>query len=70
MRVAEKIKEDYAYVCGDIVKEFGKYDAEPAKWFKKFDGLHSVTGRVRTALTVHGGFRTNMLSIVPTEIQR
>lgn len=46
LRVAEKIKEDYAYVCGDMVKEFGKYDAEPLKWFKKFDGLHSVTGRV------------------------
>lgn len=49
MRVAEKIKEDYAYVCGDMVKEFGKYDAEPNKWFKKYDGLHSVTGRVSRA---------------------
>jgi actin-related protein 3 len=47
LRVAEKIKEDYAYVCGDIVKEFGKYDAEPSKWFKKYDGVHSVTQRVR-----------------------
>jgi len=45
LRVAEKIKEDYAYVCGDMVKEFGKYDAEPSKWFKKYDGIHSVTGR-------------------------
>jgi actin-related protein 3 len=45
LRVAEKIKEDYAYVCGDMVKEFNKYDAEPAKWLKRFDGVHSVTGR-------------------------
>lgn len=46
IRVAERIKEDHAYVCGDIVKEFGKYDADPSRWFKKYDGVHSVTGRV------------------------
>lgn len=45
LRVAEKIKEEYAYVCGDMVKEFGKYDSEPSKWFEKYDGIHSVTGR-------------------------
>lgn len=45
LRVSEKIKEDYAYVCGDMVKEFTKYDTEPAKWLKRFDGVHSVTGR-------------------------
>jgi len=45
LRVAEKIKEDHCYVCGDMVKEFAKYDSEPAKWLKRFDGVHSVTGR-------------------------
>ncbi|GAA5975522.1 hypothetical protein JCM10908_005187 [Rhodotorula pacifica] len=45
LRVAEKIKEDYSYVCGDMVKEFSKYDREPEKFFAKYDGEHSVTGR-------------------------
>lgn len=45
-RSAEKIKEDYTYVCQDIVKEFKKYDADPYKYFARFAGEHSVTGRV------------------------
>lgn len=43
---AEKIKEDYTYVCQDIVKEFNKYDADPYKYFARFKGEDSVTGRV------------------------
>ncbi|KAG8756308.1 Arp2/3 complex subunit, actin nucleation center [Ceratobasidium sp. 423] len=45
LRVAQKIKEDYSYVCQDIVKEFRKYDADPYKYFARFEGEHSVTGR-------------------------
>ena len=45
-RVAEKIKEDYTYVCQDIVKEFKKYDADPYRYFARYSGEHSVTGRV------------------------
>ncbi|KIR26563.1 actin binding protein [Cryptococcus deuterogattii 99/473] len=45
LRVAEKIKEDYTYVCQDIVKEFKKYDSDPYKYFSRFAGEHSVTGR-------------------------
>jgi len=45
LRVAEKIKEDYSYVCGDMVKEFAKYDKEPEKFFGKYEGEHSVTGK-------------------------
>ncbi|ODN75264.1 hypothetical protein L202_06450 [Cryptococcus amylolentus CBS 6039] len=45
LRVAEKIKEDYTYVCQDIVKEFKKYDGDPYKYFARFAGEHSVTGR-------------------------
>jgi len=45
LRVAQKVKEDYSYVCQDIVKEFRKYDAEPYKYFERFEGEHSVTGR-------------------------
>jgi len=45
LKVAQKIKESYSYVCQDIVKEFRKYDADPYKFFQRFDGEHSVTGR-------------------------
>jgi len=45
MKVASKVKEDYSYVCQDIVKEFRKYDEEPYKYFQRYDGEHSVTGR-------------------------
>lgn len=47
LRIAEAIKEDYSYVCPDIVKEFKKYDQEPSKYFKKYDGIYSVTGKVK-----------------------
>lgn len=47
LKVAGKVKENYSYVCQDIVKEFRKYDLEPSKHFDKYDGEHSVTGRVR-----------------------
>lgn len=33
-------------MCQDIVKEFKKYDADPYKYFERFSGEHSVTGRV------------------------
>lgn len=33
-------------MCQDIVKEFKKYDADPYKYFARFSGEHSVTGRV------------------------
>ncbi|KAG8760470.1 Arp2/3 complex subunit, actin nucleation center [Serendipita sp. 396] len=45
LRVAGKIKEDYSYVCQDIVKEFRKYDEDPYKHFMRYDGEHSVTKR-------------------------
>ena len=46
LKVAGKVKENYSYVCQDIVREFRKYDAEPYKHFERYDGEHSVTGRV------------------------
>jgi len=45
LRVAQEIKEQFGYTCSDIVKEFGKYDADPDKWIKQYKGIHSVTGR-------------------------
>ncbi|KAL7327323.1 Actin-related protein 3, variant 2 [Mucor circinelloides] len=44
-RIAQAIKEDYSYVCPDIVKEFKKYEQEPSKYFKQYDGVHSLTGK-------------------------
>ena len=34
MRTAERIKEEFSYVCPDIVKEFGRYDADPGRFQK------------------------------------
>lgn len=45
MDVAKKIKEQYSYVCPDIVKEFTKYDTDPAKCLKQFTAKHAVTGK-------------------------
>jgi actin-related protein 3 len=50
LKVASKVKENYSYVCQDIVREFRKYDEEPYKYFERFEGEHSVTGRVRLFL--------------------
>jgi len=45
LKVAEKVKEQFSYVCSDMVKEFTKYDQEGEKHFQKFQGVHSVTGQ-------------------------
>jgi len=41
--VAKRVKETYSYVCPNIAREFNKYDAEPDKWFKLYEGVESVT---------------------------
>lgn len=41
--IAKRTKEQFSYVCPDIVKEFGKYDAEPDKWFKTINTQDAVT---------------------------
>lgn len=46
-------------MCGDMVKEFGKYDKEPEKFFGVYEGEHSVTGKVRT---VSCGARTTLMT--------
>jgi len=43
MDVAKRIKETYSYVCPDLAKEFAKYDTEPSKWIKTYEGEESVT---------------------------
>jgi actin-related protein 3 len=41
--VAKRVKEQFSYVCPNIVKEFKKYDQEPQKWIKNETGYESVT---------------------------
>ncbi|EDQ89073.1 uncharacterized protein MONBRDRAFT_37166 [Monosiga brevicollis MX1] len=43
LATAQAIKERYSYTCPDIVKEFNKYDEDPAKWFKTYTGTNKVT---------------------------
>jgi len=43
LEVAKAVKERFCYICPDIAKEFNKYEAEPRKWIKQFEGLNSVT---------------------------
>lgn len=43
MEVAKRVKETFSYVCPDLVKEYAKYDTEPAKWIKEYKANHSVT---------------------------
>ena len=38
LKTAERVKEEYCYVCPDIVKEFARYDHEPDRFLK-----HTVT---------------------------
>lgn len=43
METAKAIKERFCYTCPDIVKEFGKYDTDPAKWIKSYEGQNHIT---------------------------
>jgi actin-related protein 3 len=45
LKVASQVKEDYSYVCQDIVREFRKHETDPSM-IQRFKGVHSVTGRV------------------------
>ncbi|XP_074662913.1 actin-related protein 3 [Tubulanus polymorphus] len=45
LETAKAIKERYCYICPDIVKEFNKYDTDPTKWIKRFDGINTITKR-------------------------
>lgn len=65
LRVAGKIKENFSYVCQDIVKEFRKFDTEPYKYFERYEGEHSVTGRVSRMML----FSLEALTNIGIEIQ-
>ncbi|KAI0984031.1 hypothetical protein GJ496_001881 [Pomphorhynchus laevis] len=42
LETARQIKEQLCYVCPDIVQEFTKYDTDPSKWRKTFNGLNNI----------------------------
>lgn len=42
LETAKAIKEKYCYVCPDIVKEFAKYDQDPSKWMRKYEGMNNI----------------------------
>ncbi|CAG5122234.1 unnamed protein product [Candidula unifasciata] len=43
LETAKAIKERFSYVCPDVAKEFAKYDSDPGKWLKKYEGINAVT---------------------------
>jgi actin-related protein 3 len=45
---AKRVKEQFSYVCPDLVKEYKKFDDEPAKYIKQYTGIESVTKRPYT----------------------
>lgn len=51
LKTAEKVKEEYCYVCPDIVKEFARYDKEPDRFLK-----HTVTSPNGRSVTIDVGY--------------
>merc|ERR1711916_113788 len=43
--VAKATKERYSYVCPDLVKEYTKYDNDPAKYIKQHEFTDTVAGK-------------------------
>jgi actin-related protein 3 len=41
--MSKRVKEQYSYVCADLLKEFKRYDENGDKYFKKHTGIESVT---------------------------
>lgn len=48
IEVAKKIKEQYCYVCPDLVKEYAKYDSEPDGRFRQYKGMIEKTKKEYT----------------------
>lgn len=43
--VARIAKERYAYTVPNVKKELGKYDSNPEKYIKVYEGIHKKTGK-------------------------
>lgn len=44
LEVAKRVKEMFCYVSPDLVKEYQKYDKQPEKYFKSYQGVKRQTG--------------------------
>jgi len=42
--VARTVKEQHSYTCPDLEKECERFDCNPQKFFRMFDGIHKKTG--------------------------
>lgn len=42
---SKSIKERHCYTCPDLVKEFSKYDSDPQKYFRTYEGFNPRTGK-------------------------
>ena len=51
LKTAERVKEEYCYVCPDMVKEFARFDKEPDRFLK-----HTVTSPNGRSVTVDVGY--------------
>jgi len=45
VEVARKVKEQFAYTCPDIEKEFERSNSNPEKFIKKREEIHKKTGQ-------------------------
>ena len=57
LETAKAIKERFSYICPDIAKEFAKYDSEPSKWIRTYEGVNSIT---KAPFNVDGKFLINI----------
>ena len=37
------LQETFSYVCPDVAKEFAKYDQDPGKWMKRYEGVNAIS---------------------------
>jgi len=45
LETAKAIKERYCYMCPNIAKEFNRFDQDPNKYIKQYEGVNSITKR-------------------------
>ncbi|GAM25003.1 hypothetical protein SAMD00019534_081780 [Acytostelium subglobosum LB1] len=43
LEIAKRVKEQFSYVCPDLVKEFAKFDSDPTKWIKTVQAADAIT---------------------------
>ena len=54
--VARITKEKFGYITPDVKKEFSKYDSNPNKYIRKFEGIHKSNGQRWSCKVMHERF--------------